>query len=88
MRGGMPVDAIVSIELSRLGPAVTSAYELLLGGAGGSMSRDVDPLLGLRGGSVGGKVTLSVKGDFDFDRSIDMLGSSVVRRSQLGLDLG
>lgn len=40
----------------------------------------------LRGGRVGGSGTLSLSGDLDFERNIDILGSSAVRRSQLGLD--
>jgi hypothetical protein len=48
------------------------------------MSLDDVALLLLRGGRVGGSGTLSLSGDLDFERNIDMLGSSAVRRSQLG----
>jgi hypothetical protein len=65
IRGGTPIEVWVSVE-SRLGPAVTSAYDVLLGMGGGGIPREFDFSFRLRGGSAGGRGVLSCNnGDFD-----------------------
>lgn len=84
MRGGTAAGCpVTSVEALRLDPAMASAYELLRGGGGG-MSLPAELLCEFRGGKAGGRPVSLNKGDFDFDRSIDKLDCSVVRRSQLG----